>query len=99
MIRYDQKSGISPVITSSTLNANGRAEQQRHRRPGAAGGEQRAGQRSDREHRGGQAEQAGAGVEHLTRDISALVTWKFMPNVATKKISTMVIHSAGRSLT
>ena len=34
----------------------GRAYQQRHRGPGAAGGEQRAGQRSDREYRGREAE-------------------------------------------
>ena len=42
---------------------------------------------------------APAPVWNTCRDISALVTWKFMPKVATKKTSTIDIHRLGRART
>ena len=98
MIRYDQKSGIRPVVTSRTLNAAavlsrsvivGRARRAAISAPVSEPTASTADARPNRP----------APVWNTWRDISALVTWKFMPKVATKKISTMVIHSAGRSLT
>ncbi len=36
-----------------------------------------------------------APVSNTTRDISAVVTWKFIPKVAMKKTSTIVISRSG----
>jgi hypothetical protein len=40
-----------------------------------------------------------APVWNTPRDISAVVTWKFIPNVETKKMRISVIHSCGRART
>ena len=42
---------------------------------------------------------APAPVWNTPRDISAFVTWKFIPKVETKKIRISVIHSVGRART
>ena len=45
------------------------------------------------------APNAPAPVWNTVRDISAVVTWKFMPKVETKKIRISGIHSVGLART
>jgi hypothetical protein len=96
--RNDQKPGIIPVPISSTLNASdvtsssrrlGRARRAATSAPPSAPTAKAA----------DAIPNAPAPVWNTSRDISAMVTWKFIPNVATKNISTSGIHSAGLART
>ena len=71
----------------------GGREQQARARPHAAGGEQRAAQRQA--NTADAIPNAPAQAWNTSRDISALVTWKFIPNVDTKKTHANGIHSSG----
>ena len=98
MIRKARKSGIRPVRISNTLNAievTSSSPSVGRPRWAAISAPPRAPSANTAE----AIPNAPAPVWNTPRDISALVTWKFIPKVETKKIRISVIHSVGRART
>ena len=96
--RNDQYVGISPAATSSTPKAS--AVVSISRMPGRARRAASSAPPSAPTAKAAEASpNAAAPVWNTPRDIRAVVTWKFMPNVATKNISARVSHRLGRALT
>ena len=94
MARNSQNEGISAVTTSSRPNANAAVTSSRspgllRRAASSAPASAPAANTAEA------TPNAVAPVWNTCRDMSALVTWKFIPKVATKKISTIGISSCG----